>query len=372
MAEDRQIRLRKAGIAARAAIVLFAALSAAAFWVVSGAVSDEPAPPSYPGWVALVHNVNALDTSQVRLVVQTLQPGGLGQAPALEYSVTACGTTAFHGELLAGGSARLTNPVVEPSNVPHQVSVLRNASLVGSNGSERLGRVLAVELSLPPMRCVSKFTGSPQQQFGGAEISVAGLAMGPVQHQTRILGLWDAPRSTQAWPLIGTFPDVAPGIGGDWRVTGIPGLVSRPPRAYFELEVTSLTADAAVEESRPPLGSGNDADVSDLVWNEIAPFQATARIVHLTLLSTWQEWQVIVTIWLTLAFALGAAILYELVPAVRARAPATEPLAIAPAPRAPAHGERHAASAMRSHSGTWWARTVIAAFVICRELVRRR
>jgi hypothetical protein len=282
LGEHKPTTLRKAGVAARAAIFLFAASSAAAFWVVSGAVSGEPAPPSYPGWIALVHDATVPDTSQVRLVVQALQPGGLGQTPPLEYSVVACGATAYHGELLAGGSARLTNPEVQPSSVAHQVSTLPNTRLDGANGSEMLGPVLAVKFSLPPFRCISKYTGSTQQPFGGTAFSVAGLALAPVQHQGRILGIWHTPRSTQAWPLIGTFPNVAPSNVGAWHITGIPGSVSRPTRAYFGLEVASLTEDAAVEESRPPLGSGNDADVSDLVWNETAPFQPTARIVHLT------------------------------------------------------------------------------------------
>jgi hypothetical protein len=51
-----------------------------------------------------------------------------------------------------------------------------------------------------------------------------------------------------------------------------------------------------------------------LSWSSSSPFQASARVLNANALSTWQNWLVAVTIVLTLASSLLAAVLFDLVP----------------------------------------------------------
>jgi hypothetical protein len=369
-------RMRKVAIAARVGIVLFAGLSAAAFSIVSSGVGDEPPLPTYRGWVAVLQASDRSNASQAKLSVGALQPGGIGQTPALGYTVIACGASAFHGVLLAGGGARLMNPEVQSHDISYDVLRIHNSSLGGPAAREALGPVLAIKFVLPPTPCPSRYTGAPQRLFGGRGLSVAGLAMAPVQHRDSALGVWSKPRATQAWPMIGTFPNIPRNELGEWHIAGLGGSWIRPSRAYFELDVAALTGQGVVEQSRPPLGAGSDADISNLNWYETSPFQASARIVNLALLSDWQKWQVVITIWLTLAFALAATALYELVPSIRDNA--------RPSQSEPAAAERPGGKHVPSNSGAAavsparpcplprWVSAAVAAAICCWALLRNR
>jgi hypothetical protein len=301
-------------VAARVAIFVFALLAALAFWQVSGTLDYQPPPAPFPGWVAVLEPASTASTAtQVQLQVVPLQPGAPGSHPALSYAVVACGSLPFSGVLLIGGDARLSKPrLLAPSGT--SLASIANAKIldVGSGQLFPLGAVQALRFTLAPIHCNERFSsGAATSGIFGLAAGIAGLAGHAVVQPSRF-GFWDGPRSAQSWPLLGAPPGIASTDLGEWRVTGLPGSWSRPLKEYVRLDAGSLTTIGSLEAARPAL-----VDLTQLSWAGTSPFQASARLLDTTALGEWQTWLVVVTIVLTLAGSLLAAVLFDLLPPLR-------------------------------------------------------
>lgn len=301
-------------LAARVAILVLATLAVLAFWQVSGTLDYQPPPAPFPGWLAVVQPTRTAPTSsQVQLQVVPLQPGAPGSHPALSYSVVACGPLPFSGVLLIGGDARLSKPrLLAPSGT--SLASIANAELldIGSGQLVPLGAVQALRFTLAPIHCNERFSpGAATSGIFGLSAGIAGLVGHSVVQPARF-GLWDGPRSTQSWPLLGAPPGIASTDLGEWRVAGLPGSWSRPLKEYVRLDAGSLTTIGSLEAARPSL-----VDLTRLSWASTSSFQASARLLDTTALGEWQTWLVVVTIVLTLAGSLLAAVLFDLLPPLR-------------------------------------------------------
>jgi hypothetical protein len=312
--------LNPRAIAARVAILVFAALAALAFWQVSGTLNYQPPPAPFPGWIAVLEPANtATTTTQVQLQVVPLQPGAPGSHPALSYSVVACGPLPFSGVLLVGGDARLSKPrLLAPSGT--SLASIAKAEILdaGSGQLIPLGAVQTLRFTLAPIHCNERFSpGTATSGIFGPSAEIAGLAGHSVVQPARF-GLWNGPRSTQSWPLLGAPPGIASTDLGEWRVTGLPGSWGRPLDEYVRLNAGSLTTIGSLEAARPSL-----VDLTQLSWASTSSFQASARLLDTTALGEWQTRLVVVTIVLTLAGSLLAAVLFDLLPPLRSARRAT-------------------------------------------------
>jgi hypothetical protein len=308
-------------IAARVAILVSGVLAALAFWQVSGTINYQPRAAPFPGWLAVLQPASTGSAgSQVQLQVQPVESGAPGSHPALSYSVVACGALPFSGVLLIGGDARLRSVrMLAPAHT--SLSSIANAEVldVGTGQAVRLGTVQALRFTLTRSPCFQHF--SPEgaaSGISGNAVEVTGRAGHSVVQPGRF-GLWDGPRSTQSWPLVGSLPGIAATDLGEWKVAGLTGSWTRPFREYIRLDAGSLTTVGSLEAARPTL-----ADVSRLSWASTSPVEASARVLNTTTLGRWQDRLVAVTIALTLAGSLLAAALFDLVPPLRpaTRAPA--------------------------------------------------
>jgi hypothetical protein len=85
-------------------------------------------------------------------------------------------------------------------------------------------------------------------------------------------------------------------------------LMGPPLKEYVRLDAGSLTAIGSLEAARPSL-----VDLTQLS----SSFQASARLLDTTALGEWQTWLVVITIVLTLAGSLLAAVLFDFLPPLR-------------------------------------------------------
>lgn len=302
--------LTRAGLIARAAIAGVSVLAGLMFWQVSSTIDAEPPSTPFPGWLAVLQPTLKASGTQVQLQARALQPGEQGNHPSLSYSVAACGVAPFHGILLIGGAARLSDTrILGPAGT--SLSSVSDAEVLDVTGNQPilLGTVQALRFTLAPTRCVEQF--SPQHApstFAGTAIDITGRA-GEAVVQAGRSDVWAGPRSSQRWPLLGSLPGVASDDLGEWRIAGLPGSWSRAFQEYVQLDAGSLTTAGSVEAARPSL-----LDLTHLSWSSSSPFQASARVLNANALSSWQDWLVAVTIVLTLAGSLLAAVLFDLVP----------------------------------------------------------
>jgi hypothetical protein len=308
--------LTRGAVVARVAILLVGILAALAFWQVSGTLNDQPPATPFPGWLAVLQPARTASTSsQVELLAVALQPGTPSEHPALSYSVVACGTRPFQGVLLIGGDARLSKPRALPP-AGTSLSRIPNAAISDPGAGQLipLGTIQALRFALPPTPCTGHFPpGHEASGITGTSVEIAGLA----KHSVTQLGrfeLWDGPRSTQSWPLIGSPPGINPNDLGEWTIAGVPGSWSRPFAEYMRLDAGSLTTIGSLEAADPAL-----TDPTRLSWASTSSFQASARVLDSAALSKWQDWLVIATIVLTLAGSLLTAALFDLVPPLRTK-----------------------------------------------------
>jgi hypothetical protein len=307
------VLLTKRGLLARLAIIIFGIFAALAFWQVSGTINVLPSAAPFPGWLAVLQPARTALDSQVELRVEPLIPGGSGTHPALGYSVVACGHRSFRGVLLMGGDARLTKPHMVTPIAGVSLSRIIGSELFdpGTNQAVKLGTVQALRFTLPAIGCDSHFSpNAAASGISGMGLEIAGFVGSPVQQRGRY-GLWDGPRTTQSWPLIGSPPGISTDDLGEWKLVGLPGSWGRPWHEYMQLDAGGLTTVGSLEAARPQL-----LDVSTFSWTSTHAFQASARVLNAGELSTWQNRLVAVTILLTVGASLFAAVLFDLVPPV--------------------------------------------------------
>jgi hypothetical protein len=287
-----------------------------AFVLVSETVDGQPSLRPFSGWIAVLNPTQQASGDQVELTASALVPGAKGANPWLRYSVDVCGTTPFEGVLLIGGDARLLpingqveveGPTSRSRNVIHEEDV--SFGLSPEPVELLLGYVQVVPLAfsyVPP--CVEAFPSRPPGHFHGYAEVVSGSARGPVQRDwTAPDSLWEGPRTSQVWPLIGALPEVSRERLGVFQAdTGLHGSWSRPAMEYNGVNVSTLTGRASTELIRP-----EPRDTSELSWRDPEPIEPIARVVNTDALAGWQQKLIFATIWLAISGSLAAAALWR-------------------------------------------------------------
>ena len=278
-------------------VVIFGVVS----WIFNGQPSTQP----FNGWALVLEPAGAdVSSDRVALILTPAVPGAPGGHPELGYTVVACGSRPFHGDLLIGGDAQLSGlhvpgPLASDAT---QATVSSTADLViGDEGTGHvldLGAAQVVTLNLATVEpCV---TSSPSDGVFGSAIQLAGNAGAAIQrHWT--FAWWSAPRQSEAWPLLGSFPGSSTNdLGTFTGIRGIAGSWIRPVQSRFEVHVGGLTAKTSVDVAVPA-----STDPTGLGWAMTAPFQATARLTDSDAISRWQQLLVAASI----ALGLGGGLL---------------------------------------------------------------
>lgn len=288
----------------------------AAFTAVSATINGQPSMRPFPGWIAVLQRGDVSD-NQVLLSATAELPGGRGDHPAVTYSVAVCGRSPFQGVLLVGGDARLapipgvrmvTGPTRRsPASLRH-ISRLTFESVSFGSALE-LGEVQSVGIQIDhPSRCVGSFVipVSEPPQFSGVALTVTGRARSPVQRAWMgPASWWSGPRTSQVWPMIGTFPGAGPQELGEFRgLEGLSGGWSRPRLEYASVFVGSLTERAAIEFARP-----TPSELTSLRWDGLPGLRPAARLVNSDQLAVWQQRLVLATILLSVGASVLAGLL---------------------------------------------------------------
>lgn len=298
-------------------MVLVALTSVVSYIAVSVTINGEPSTTPFQGFVALLQSTAASQEDQVTLAVTPKIPGAAGLHPNLSYVVAVCGSKPFQGVLLIGGNARLSHlkgsPALGTSNANGQSSSEKLPDLKfldeGTDANLDLGPVQAIHLTISqPPQCKYAYAQNhapPSPILGQGQV-IMGQAAAPVQQQWR-LGWWSGPRTSQSWPLIGSLPGVSFNeLGVFHALTGLTGAWIRPERAYFVVDVGSLTARAILEQARPQTNKASELD-----WEGTQPVQPVAVYTDTVSMSTLQNWLVAAGIFLGIGGSLLASLLYD-------------------------------------------------------------
>jgi hypothetical protein len=298
------------------------ASGALAFGAVSMTINAQPPLEDFQGWIAVLQREPAVPTDhQVRLSARPVIAGAPGAHPALIYDVGVCGKGRFRGALFIGGAARLSEVIATPplagagATIPNRATFTRVPDLRFASAATaeelNLGPVQILDLDFPsPPECVAPFSPDPSGTipFSGQVQLLTGHVAAPVQRPaTGPFGLWNGPRSSQAWPLVGRFPRVPSNYLGEFDASrGVRGKWGRPLREYTEVSVGDLRQKALVEIARPDTTS-----TTALSWQASMPIQPSARVLNSDGMTAWQQGLVLATIWLTIAGGVLAAALFE-------------------------------------------------------------
>lgn len=301
---------RRWGRQVRPVIVAVGLGSIAAYAAVSATVNAQPATPRFNGWVAVLQPAGSPSGDQVELMILAGVPGAPGSHPELGYMVAVCGDHPFDGVLIAGGDARLRHVRVVAGATSPRPSVVDVPDLtLVQAGPVPQGPAQVLHLSFTDIpSCTAPFASSPPYpEFTGAAEMESGLAMAPVRSDSGVLW-WTGPRSSQDWPLVGTFPGFPAGDAGVFTgAAGLSGEWSRPIPEYVRVEAGGLAARASVDEAQPQPES-----TTGLHWRGVLPLQPTARVTDVDAMSGWQQSQVAAGIGLGIGGSLLAAWLFEL------------------------------------------------------------
>ncbi|MBY8855383.1 hypothetical protein K7711_02735 [Nocardia sp. CA2R105] len=295
----------------RSAIIAIVCLATFLFFgVVSMIINAQPSTRPFAGWVAVLQPDDEPMVDHVGLIVEPWVPGAPGTHPGLTYSVVVCGDRPFHGILVIGGDARLTDlrqsglTSIGPDRpAGHDIPDLV-VDDIGFGKRLDLGETQIVDFDFASVEpCLPT---SPTPSISGVAARFTGTAGASIQRHWNF-GWWSAPRQSQAWPRIGALGGSPPGdLGSFVGVTGLSGSWGRPPMETFRVDVGTLTAqtsvDAALPASTEPMGLG---------WEMSSPFQPSARLTDTSALGRWQPTLVIASILLGLGGGVLATQLFE-------------------------------------------------------------
>jgi hypothetical protein len=284
---------------------------------VSLTINGEPSLQFFSGWVTVLEAADQFaNDQQVQIGVAAITPGAPGTNPALTYSVAVCGGHAFTGVLLIGGDARLQSAQELASLAPGEPLstagsptslALDPRRVVMFDDSVRhnldLGAVQVVPLTMrQPPACVS----TNSTQFVGEAVTVTGRAAAPVQRPWRLLW-WEGPRSVQAWPLVGAFPQFPFGdLGAFTGDAGLPGTWLVPPHREIGVDVGGIGGRVQIDAAQPQL-----TNTTALIWDGTVPIHPIARLTDVDSLTAWQNIVVGATIGLAVGASLLAAVLMQ-------------------------------------------------------------
>lgn len=280
-----------------------------AFIVVSITVNAQPDTSPFRGWIAVLQEADgATGSHQLKLVVNSTEPGARGRHPELTYTAAVCGNQSFRGVLVLGGNAQLNHArAVGPSGSDTDVETLSNLKLGYPADAVALGQVQLVRLDIEnPTPCLPEMADT-SGGFVGTPVSVAGRLESPIQRTWSFFAWWDAPRSSQAWPLVGGIPGFPPQALGVFDATdGLSGSWQRIPGQRNLINGGGLTGRATVEIARP-----EPTSTTGLTWESREPLQPVARVTDVDAMSAWQQRLVVAGIWLGIGSSLLATMLLE-------------------------------------------------------------
>ena len=276
-------------------------------------VNGLPSYQSSTGWVAVLQPVTAPNVDIVQLLVEAKTQGGQTRAA---YDVVVCGPRPYTGDLLIGGSARLTAiqssaRVLFPGSPTPSLQVQRIPNLVfGYIGVIDLGPVQLIRISLPDISACPPATAlsSSSALPGGSAEGVVGMTVGPVQQSwAGWWGWWHGPHASQAWPLTGTIPGVPVGVSGYFpALMGLSGSWGRPLQEYVQVSAVGVPVSWSVDSTVPP-ASGPDP----LLWQNRNPISPIVRLTDSSSLALLQNLLVIFAVVFGITASLVAGLLFE-------------------------------------------------------------
>lgn len=293
---------------------------ASVFWyaAVSATINGEPSTSPFRGFVVLMQPGLAASQDQAKVMASALSPGSPGTKPLVSYGVAVCGSQPFHGELLIGGNARLSNMSAFPAlgtrtatlqSSFRKISDLKLRSEPSGNGLE-LGPVQAVRITMPsPVKCLSSFSDQqPFPSFTGTTQELAGQEAASVQRPWR-MGWWTGPRTGESWPLIGNLPGVSAQDLGEFQFqapSGLNGSWARVAPEYFSVSAGVLRPSESVDEALPQTSSD-----TVLGWKSTQPIQPTAVVTDTAAMNEWQNWLVASGVLLGIGGSLLASLFFD-------------------------------------------------------------
>lgn len=268
--------------------------------------------PSYPsaGWVTVLQPATGPDVDVVQLLVQARTEGNQTRAA---YDVVVCGPRPYTGDLLIGGSARLTtilpNPVVPASQASPRVQRIPDLVFY-FGGVINLGPVQLVHINLSDVSTCPATSGAQSATIppGGSDTGIVGITAGPVQQSwAGPWNLWHGPHASQAWPLTGAFPGVGPGVLGEFlAVSGLRGYWTRPVQAYDQVSADDVPLGWSVDSAIPPASGPYP-----LVWQSRTPVSPIVKLTDSPSQALLQDWVVIFAVGFGIAGSMLASLLFE-------------------------------------------------------------
>ena len=244
-------------------------------------------------------------------------------------------------------------------------------------GVINLGAVQLVHISLPDVIACPATSGgqSPGILPGGSDQGIVGVTSGPVQQSwAGPWGWWHGPRASQAWPLTGAFPGVAPGALGDFiAVSGLSGSWTRPVQEYAQVSADDVPVSWSVDSPMPAMPAMPAASGPyPLVWQSRTPVSPIAQLTDSPSLALLQDWVVIFAVGFGIAGSMLASLLFEWLRPRPQQAAADSHIQPSRAP-VPAAGEAQPAEA-RGAQGRWLALigTIIVIGYARSRLARRK
>jgi hypothetical protein len=112
---------------------------------------------------------------------------------------------------------------------------------------------------------------------------------------------------SQAWPLTGIFPGVAPSVRGEFTaLAGLTGNWSCSLQQYNQISAADVPASLSVDSEVP-----SSTGPYPLVWQSSIPLAPTAKLTNASSLATLQDWVVIFAVAFGITGSMLASLLFE-------------------------------------------------------------
>lgn len=313
------------------ALPLVGLASAVCFYVLSIAVSAEPAAESRDGWVAILQPASAIaDDVQVQVSATAISRN---PKPLMTYGAAMCGSGSFSGYFLIGGDARLDDLAIEPrSNLVEQRlpdGELRVVN-VGDGSVSNLGSVQVLRVTVDQLQpCIGASSG---EDFVGEGFRVEGRAAGAVAASTG--GLVTGAVERWLMPYVGSLPGFTAQLGVFQLSGAVDGDFVRPRSLRVSVDAGPAPLNTDLSDARPATDSVDRAS-----WYLRKPFQATVKARNSSRQASLQQWSVFAAILFGTcgSFVTSRLIHWPSAPSIRNPSTPTEPMPEAARP--PSSGE---------------------------------
>jgi hypothetical protein len=296
-------------------LVLFGFGSILTYALLAITINGQPPYEKFPGWMAIVQSDFESTADKVTLHMES---NAAGNDPHVIYTVAVCGPSPYSGDLLLGGKARLSDVYsysISPSSIPYlnlKVENLKDLTITYEFRSIfDLGAAQLVPIKLdhiPP--CPTSQPGFAIGQFGGggAAIGIEGYISSPIEQRwSAPWGLWHGPNSTDAWPLVGSLPDIPSGNLGIFTSGSIlPGSWMMPAQEGLTVNADDVPLTSNVTATLPASSEANT-----LAWSSFDPVNPMARITDSSAMEDLQQWLVAAGIGLGIGGGLLASLAFD-------------------------------------------------------------